>query len=106
MTVHSSVLHLLTKYPDKVPVILERHAQSNVADMVNRKFLVPRDLTVAQFLYLMRKRISLAPTDALYLFFNHQLPSMTMTMGSLYTLHRNADDLLLHGVYASECTFG
>lgn len=106
MTAHASVVHLIAKYPDKVPVILERHASSEVAELSNRKFLVPRDLTVAQFLYMMRKRISMRSTDALYLFFNHELPCMTTTMGALYTQHRNAQDLLLHGVYASECTFG
>lgn len=106
MPAHSSVQHLLTKYPDKVPIILERHAGSGISEMANRKFLVPRDLTVAQFQYMIRKRISLPATDALYLFFNNELPSMSMTMGALYTQYHHPDDLLLHGVYASECTFG
>lgn len=102
----SRAKQLLDRYPDKVPVILERHAKSSIAEMTNHKFLVPRELTVAQFLYMIRKRISLAPTDALYLFFNNELPMMSLSMGEIYLRYRNPDDLLLHGVYASECTFG
>ncbi len=106
MPAHASVQHLLTKYPDKVPVILERHQGSAIAEMVNRKFLVPRDLSVGQFQFMIRKRISLPATDALYLFFHNELPSMSMTMGELYVQYHSPEDSLLHGVYASECTFG
>lgn len=104
----NNVTRLLTKYPDKVPVILERSTMGNnmVPELPNKKFLVPRDLQVAQFLYTIRKRVQLEPTQAMYLFFGNVMPAATLTMGQVYDQYHNPADQLLHGTYASECTFG
>ena len=42
------------------------------------------DLTVGQFYFLIRKRISLRPEDALFFFVNNVIPPTSATMGSLY----------------------
>ena len=42
------------KYPDRIPVICEKAFNSNIAQVDKRKFLVPMDLTVGQFLYVIR----------------------------------------------------
>lgn len=49
------------KYPDRVPVIVEKAPKARVPDLDKRKYLVPSDLTVGQFYFLIRKRIHLRP---------------------------------------------
>lgn len=38
-----------SKYPERVPVICERDARSDIPDIDKKKYLVPADLTVSQF---------------------------------------------------------
>ena len=48
------------KYPDRVPVIVEKKDENpDIPDIDKKKFLVPTDLTVGQFIYVVRKRINL-----------------------------------------------
>merc|ERR1739840_40503 len=62
------------KYPDRVPVIVEKSPKARIGDLDKKKYLVPSDLTVGQFYFLIRKRISLRPEDALFFFVNNVIP--------------------------------
>ncbi|XP_076439361.1 gamma-aminobutyric acid receptor-associated protein-like [Babylonia areolata] len=72
------------KYPDRVPVIVEKAPKARVGDLDKKKYLVPSDLTVGQFYFLIRKRIHLRPEDALFFFVNNVIPPTSATMGALY----------------------
>ncbi|KAK6037405.1 putative gamma-aminobutyric acid receptor-associated protein [Cooperia oncophora] len=72
------------KYPDRIPVIVERAPKSRLRDLDKKKYLVPSDLTVGQFYFLIRKRIHLRPEDALFFFVNNVIPQTMTTMGQLY----------------------
>lgn len=66
---------LREKYPNRFPVIVEKNKKcQNLQDIDKKKFLVPEDLTVGQFVYIIRKRIKLEPSEALYLYCNNTLP--------------------------------
>merc|ERR1712211_64490 len=75
------------KYPDRVPVIVEKSPKARIGDLDKKKYLVPSDLIVGQFYFLIRKRISLRPEDALFFFVNNVIPPTSATMGSLYQEH-------------------
>merc|ERR1712243_258938 len=77
----------IRKYPDRVPVIVEKSPKARIGDLDKKKYLVPSDLTVGQFYFLIRKRISLRPEDALFFFVNNVIPPTSATMGSLYQEH-------------------
>ena len=77
------------KYPDRVPVIVEKSPKARIGDLDKKKYLVPSDLTVGQFYFLIRKRISLRPEDALFFFVNNVIPPTSATMGSLYQVHQD-----------------
>ncbi|XP_017299195.1 uncharacterized protein LOC103508318 isoform X2 [Diaphorina citri] len=47
------------KYPDRVPVIVEKAPKARIGDLDKKKYLVPSDLTVGQFYFLIRKRVQL-----------------------------------------------
>lgn len=83
------------KYPDRVPVIVEKAPKARVPDLDKRKYLVPSDLTVGQFYFLIRKRIHLRPEDALFFFVNNTIPPTSATMGQLYEVSLALSSCLL-----------
>lgn len=93
------------KYPDRIPVVVEKAPRSSIQDIDKRKFLVPSDLTVAQFMYIIRKRIQLPPEKAMFLFVNKVLPATSATMGSIYEESKDEDGFL-YIAYSGENTFG
>lgn len=93
------------KYPDRLPVICERAFNSNIAQVDKRKFLVPRDLTVGQFLYVIRARMNLGVDEALFVFVNGQLPATGELMQEVYNNHSSTDGFL-YFTYNGENTFG
>ncbi|XP_019675644.1 gamma-aminobutyric acid receptor-associated protein-like 2 isoform X2 [Leopardus geoffroyi] len=62
------------KYPDRVPVIVEKVSGSQIVDIDKRKYLVPSDITVAQFMWIIRKRIQLPSEKAIFLFVDKTVP--------------------------------
>jgi GABA(A) receptor-associated protein len=95
---------IIAKYPDRVPIICER-ANNKIPKIDKRKYLVPRDLTVGQFLYVIRKRIKLNPEQAIFCFINNQLPPTSALIGVIYEKHKDKD-LFLYIKYSGESTFG
>uniref|UniRef100_A0A8C1FA25 Uncharacterized protein n=1 Tax=Cyprinus carpio carpio TaxID=630221 RepID=A0A8C1FA25_CYPCA len=82
------------KYPDRVPVIVEKAPKARIGDLDKKKYLVPSDLTVGQFYFLIRKRIHLRAEDALFFFVNNVIPPTSATMGQLYQEHHEEDFFL------------
>lgn len=93
------------KYPDRVPVIVERAPKSRIADLDKKKYLVPNDLTVGQFYFLIRKRVQLRAEDALFFFVDNVVPPTSATMGSLYNEHSD-EDRFLYIAYSDESVYG
>jgi len=93
------------KYPDRIPVIVEKAPKSRIRDLDKKKYLVPADLTVGQFYFLIRKRIHLRPEDALFFFVNNQIPPTSATMGQLYQDHHE-EDQFLYIAFSEESTYG
>ena len=67
-------------------VIVERLPGSTVPSIDKRKFLVPSDISVAQFMWIIRKRIQLAPAKALFLFVGKLLPQTRYVIHIYYVL--------------------
>ena len=64
----SESTRILNKYPDRIPIICEKDRNNSVQDIDKKKYLVPMDLTLGQFIYIIRKRIKINPEKALFLF--------------------------------------
>ncbi|KAL6546758.1 Autophagy-related protein 8C-like [Orobanche minor] len=93
------------KYPDRVPVIVEKAIKSEVPDIDKKKYLVPADLTVGQFVYVVRKRIKLSAEKAIFVFVNNMLPPSAALMSAIYDEHKDEDGFL-YMTYSGENTFG
>ncbi|KAK3691827.1 hypothetical protein RRG08_014209 [Elysia crispata] len=94
-----------TKYPERIPVIVEKDPKSQIATIDKRKFLVPSDISVAQFMWIIRKRIQLPSEKAIFLFVGKVLPQSSASMGQIYEDHRDEDGFL-YIAYSGENTFG
>tara|TARA_B100001175_G_C19434172_1_gene602709 strand:+ start:459 stop:812 length:354 start_codon:yes stop_codon:yes gene_type:complete len=94
------------KYPNRIPVICEKNDQSNVPLIDKKKFLVPNDLTTGQFLYVIRKRMKIPPSVALFLMTEKgALPPTSSTLSEIYAKNKS-DDGFLYFKYTGENTFG
>lgn len=98
---------MYNKYPDRICVIVEKSDNSiNIPDIDRSKFLVPKDLTIGDFMYVLRKRIHLSPDKSIYLFINNLvMPTISSTFIELYENHKHKDGFL-YIYYAGESTFG
>ena len=95
------------KYPDRIPIICEKSSQSakNLPDLDKSKYLVPCDLTVGQFMFVLRKRIKLPAEQAIFLFVNNTIPSTSSIIDMLYDAYKDEDGFL-YITYSGENTFG
>lgn len=93
------------KYPDRIPVICEKDPRSDIPPVDKRKYLIPVDLTVGQFIYVIRKRISVPPEKAIFIFVNNTLPPTAALMSTVYEQHKE-DDGFMYMAYGGENTFG
>ena len=99
---------MVNKYFDRVPIIVEKSQTRNntLPDIDKHKYLVPKDLTIGQFQHVIRKRIKLDSTTALFIFVNKNIiPPSTSFVANIYDDHKSEDGFLyIH--YATENTFG
>ncbi|KAK1154985.1 microtubule-associated proteins 1A/1B light chain 3C [Acipenser oxyrinchus oxyrinchus] len=96
-----------SKFPNKLPVIVERYSKERVLPLLDKtKFLVPQELTMCQFISLIRSRMALGATQALYLLIDRRsLASLSLTMAQIYSQSKDEDGFL-YVTYASQETFG
>jgi hypothetical protein len=57
---------LLKKYPDRLPVIIS--SSSIKIKNTHKRFVVPYDMTISQFMILLRQKIALGETEAIFIF--------------------------------------
>jgi len=93
------------KYADRIPVIVEKLPSAKIRELDKSKYLVPADLTVSQFYFLIRKRIQLKSEDALFFFVNNTIPASSTSMGELYQQFHDEDNFL-YMAYSDESVYG
>lgn len=101
----SEATRIRLKYDDRIPVIVERAPKTDIIDLDKHKFLVPKDLTVGQFVHVIRKRIELKPEKAIFVFINNSLPPISELMSVVYSQHKDEDGFL-YMLYSGENCFG
>ena len=102
----SESARIRAKYPDLVPLICERGgSDTEVPEIDKKKYLVPPDLTMGQFAYVIRKRMKLDAQKAMFLIVDGTMPKGTQLMSQMYAEHKDPDGFL-YVVYSGENTFG
>lgn len=98
---------VIERYPGRVPVVMVRHESCKPGLRLDRdRYIVPADLTFGQFAYILRKRLTLCSTEALFFFTSSKcLVGPSETVGVLHERHRNEGGYLVV-IYTSENCFG
>lgn len=97
---------VLKKYPQRIPVICEKDAKCKLQQIDKVKYLVPFDMSIGEFTYVIRKRIKLRAEDAIFLLINNKIyPSTSSSLSELYSRYKD-DDGFLYITYRDENTFG
>jgi GABA(A) receptor-associated protein len=97
---------IMRKYPNHIPVIVERHPSSSLEHISHRKWLVPNEKSFAEFSYQVRNKIgSLNPTEALFFFASDKMVPNGQTMEQTYQKCKSEDGFL-YVWYKEESTFG
>jgi GABA(A) receptor-associated protein len=96
---------ILSRYPDRIPVICEKSKNQNLPPLNKVKYLLPHDLTIGQFICFIRKQMKLDSTYALFVTIEGYIPPSLMRIGEIYKTSKYADGFL-YIEYSSENTFG
>ena len=93
---------LLKKYPDKIPIIVENNVKFHLE---RNKFLCPHDMSVGQFILILRNRINLNPSQSIYIFHDGKTFKNDKMMLDMYKLYGDTDKFLKLN-YELESVFG
>jgi GABA(A) receptor-associated protein len=97
---------IMSKYPDKIAIIVEKKPGSELPNLDKKKYLTPDDITVGQFMYVIRKRIKIPAEKSMFFFTNKgKIPASSTLMRQVYVDNQD-DDGFLYFTIDSENTFG
>ncbi|OII74939.1 uncharacterized protein cubi_03070 [Cryptosporidium ubiquitum] len=114
----AEALSIRAKYPNRIPVICERSSRSDLPEIEKKKFLVPMNMLVGEFKYIIHKHITQSSNTqnsgikipvpyekTIYLFVNNTIPKAGSLMQEVYEQYVS-DDGFLYVEYSSENAFG
>jgi GABA(A) receptor-associated protein len=97
---------ILKQHPDRIPVVVEcSETLQAIHPLKKNKFIVPQDLTLAQFMFVIRKHMKLEPEYAIFVFINNRLHPSTTPIGIIYAQEKDEDGFMYLDVF-QESTFG
>jgi GABA(A) receptor-associated protein len=94
------------QYPGKVPIIIERAPiATDMPTIQKNRYLVPDSMTFGQFIYVIRRQLTLPPEKALFIFVDNSLPAASTFISEIYTRYSSPDGFI-YMLYSGESTFG
>ncbi|XP_077522345.1 microtubule-associated protein 1 light chain 3 gamma-like isoform X3 [Amblyomma americanum] len=101
------VTNIRQRFPSKIPVIVERYAKEKNLPLLDKtKFLVPQELTMSQFVSIVRNRLQISACQSFYLLVdNKSMANLSKTLSDVYADWHDEDGFL-YITYASQEMFG
>jgi len=97
---------IFKKYPENIPIIVEKHPSSKLSKLSQTKFLLNSSLRAYHLTLLIRKKMNLNKADALYLFINGKDLLKTDTqLNEAYKRYKDNDGFL-YVCYHEYSSFG
>ena len=93
------------KYPNKIPIIIQKYKNSTLKDLPRNKYLVDKSTPFFEFKYKIQKKLGLQYNQTLFFFNGNNLVDNNMIIGAYYDLHKNSNGLLYIN-YTEENAFG
>ena len=92
-------------HPTHICAIIEKSKNSTIKEIDKKKFLIPKTIKFIDVIYIIRKKINLSQSDAIYMFINDTIPSSNENIETIYNKYKNQDGFL-YIKYDTESTFG
>ena len=96
---------VLKKYPDKIPIIVEQNTKVKNPCLDRNKFLSPHDVTIGQFILILRNRLGLSSSQSIFLFVHGKTLANEMLLSDVYRIYGDTDKFLKMK-YSLESFFG
>ena len=106
---------LLKKYPDRVPIIITSRSinlkDNNTNNTNNTNFIVPSNITIAEFIIILRKRIKIYKEESIFMFVIDNITKKdimvqsSITIDTLYSQYKD-ENLILNLYVEKESVFG
>ena len=97
--------HLLNNYPNMVPIHISR--KFNYEKKIKKnKFLTPRNMTLNNFILIIRQKIIIDQYKSLCICHKDKLLNINDTLGFLFDNYKNKTDNILYLFYITETSFG
>ena len=88
---------LLSKYPDKIPVILEKSKVDKYLPKIDKsKLLVSQDMTISNIIKLLKSNLKINENTSIYIVVSKKnvMVSGSQSIFSIYQEHKNDDGFL------------
>jgi hypothetical protein len=99
---------LLLKFPDKIPVILEKSKSDKYLPKIDKsKLLVAHDMTILNIIQLLKSNLKINGNTSIYIVIagKNIMVSGSQSIASIYQDHKNNDGFL-YLEYCTENVFG
>jgi microtubule-associated protein 1 light chain len=107
ISIRNEVDIIKQQYPGYIPIIVRTRKNDKGIVLTKSKFLVTNEITLAQFLIILRKKISdIKSTESIFLLIDNTMVPVTLTMASIYKEKRDNDTNMLFITVCKENTFG
>jgi len=94
------------RYSNRVPIIVEKSKSCKTLPNIDRiKYLVPIDITIGQFMQIIRRKIKITSEIAMYIIINNTIPCTSSLISQIYDDHKHEDGFLYIN-YTGESVFG
>ncbi len=105
----NKIEEMIKKHPNRVPIII---SSNSFKEHGQHRFIVPNNITIAEFMKILRNKVSLRPEEAIYVFVKDitiskegiLVPSSS-TVESIYNQYKDKN-LVLNLIYEKEEIFG
>jgi hypothetical protein len=86
-------IDIVTKYPDKIPIIIIQK-DDYLPKLVRNKYLVGKTTQISHLLVDIKKQLKMSLDKVVYLHINGNEPSVSATFEELYELYKDNDGIL------------
>lgn len=98
---------IIKKYPDKVPIILERAPNSDINIITSEKYVIPGCFDGNQLLYSLQYKLPKNSNQSLFLLIDGKITfDLKTKVIDLYNKYKHDDDNFLYIMYSNECVWG
>ena len=91
------------KYPNKIPIICEKHPKSKLNKIEKTRFLINNEMTLNEFKLLIEKYFF--DKSEIYIFINDKFIHANLPMKELYNKYKDDDDNFLYCFYSETDDF-